>query len=578
MRDLPTLVLQLGASSARRFSADGVEERIRGPGGGLARALDSGGQATALQALLPGERLLLEDGPLLFGLERRSEEAVERVRWGSGPALEAVYAVPPATRKAAPAGMAEPLPVSQGSAGFRERYGVRAAYAAGPLAYGVSGPAMVSALAREHLLGFLGTTGLDLDTIRANMAALAALGPGLSAGVALPQHGEERRQQEEVLSMARLLDLRSALTWATAPPSPELVRFKVSGLSRGPDGQIRSRHRLFVALANLESAEPWMCPAPGELLDALLARGQITAAERALARRVPVADDLIAEGHAGGRTERWPLMALVPCLIRLRDRVASRERYDEGGVRTHIGAAGEIGDPWSMHAAFGLGADFVVTGTINATAAEAATSLRVKEMLAEAGVADCRTAPAADRFETGGRVQVLSRGSRFAQQAEHLYELYRRHRGVDDIPEGERRQVERTIFHRTLEEVWAEILQDLSARRPQEAQLAEEDPRHRMALIFRWYLDMSVRWGISGTPGRARDYQVWCGPAVGAFNDWVRGTWLEPLVARRVVTIADALLEGAAAVAREGLATAMGLASAAGDERSARPKLVSRAG
>lgn len=364
--------------------------------------------------------------------------------------------------------------------------------------------------------------------------------------------------------MARLLDLRCAQTWATAPPSPELVRYKVSGLRRGPDGRIRSKNRLFVALTNLESAEPWMCPAPGDLLESLYMRGQISSGELALARRVPVADDLIAEGHGGGRTERWPLMALVPCLLRLRDRIAAREGFSREGVWTHVGAAGELGDPASLHAAFGLGADFVVTGTINAAAVEAATSFRVKEMLAEAGVGDCRTAPASDRFETGGRVQVLSRGTRFAQQAEHLYELYRRYRSIDDIPPGLRRQVERTTFHRTLNEVWAEVLPDLEARRPEEVQLAHEDPRHRMALIFRWYLDMSVRWGIAGTPGRARDYQVWCGPAVGLFNDWVRGTWLEPLVARRVVTLADALLNGAAEVARLSLGRATGEAPTPG--------------
>ncbi len=537
MRDLQSLANLLGASTARRLCADGHDEQAAGPGGGLARALELGGRGRVLASLRAGERLSVRDGALSVVWERRRHEALERVSWSGGPNLDALIPLEPEA--------AEPAALP-GAASFRARYGLRDAYAAGPLAYGVSGPAMVGALARGGLLGFLGTTGLDLETIRADIATLASQGPGLRAGIALPQHGEDRRQQEEVLSLARLLDLRCALTWATAPPSPELVRFKVAGLTRGPDGQIRSRNRLIVALTNLDSAEPWMSPPPGELLEALHTRGQITASEMALARRLPVADDVIAEAHAGGRTERWPLLALVPCLLRLRDRLAAREGAS-AGARIHVGAAGEIGDPASLKAAFALGSDFVVTGTINATAVEAATSLRVKEMLAEAGVADCRTAPSLDRFETGGRVQVLARGTRFAQNAEHIYDLYRHYRGIEDIPEGEARQVERTILRRSMSEVWAEIAADLAQRRPEELQLAEEDPRHRMALVFRWYLDMSARWGVAGTRGRTRDYQIVCGPAVGLFNDWVRGTWLEPLVARRVVAIADALLDGASA-------------------------------
>lgn len=546
MLDPTRLALQLGCARVLRVSTEGATAEARAPGGGLAGALDRGAARAALGLLAEGERLVLEDGELAVSLDRRRYEGVQRVLIGGRLVLEELLDLErprPSERAARPC----PGPGELGAASFRARHGLRAAYAAGPLPQGVSGPALVSALARAGLLGFIGSTGLDLEAIRGAVASVAALAQGWPAGVALPQHGEERRAQEELLSLARLLDLRHVHCWATTPPTPELVRFRASGLSRGPDGSVRARHHLFVAVSNLDAAEPWLRPPSGEILDLLLARGQISEAERALAARAPVADELVAEGHAGGRTERWPLMALLPCLLRRRARAEAAEGYEEG-LRTHVGAAGELGDPASLHAAFALGADFVVTGTLNATTVEAATSLRVKEMLAEAGVADCRTAPAADRFETGGRVQVLSRGTRFPQHAEHLYDVYRRYRGLDEIPEGERRLIERSVLHRPIADIWAEIEADLRERRPVEAQLALEDPRHRMALVFRWYLDMSARWAVAGSPGRVRDYQVWCGPAVGLFNDWVKGTWLEPLAARKVVAVADALLDGAASL------------------------------
>jgi hypothetical protein len=71
-----------------------------------------------------------------------------------------------------------------------------------------------------------------------------------------------------------------------------------------------------------------------------------------------------------------------------------------------------------------------------------------------------------------------------------------------------------------------------------------------MALVFRWYLGSSSRWAIAGTPSRRADYQIWCGPAMGAFNTWVAGTFLAEPSQRGVVQIALNLLEGAAQITR----------------------------
>ena len=71
-----------------------------------------------------------------------------------------------------------------------------------------------------------------------------------------------------------------------------------------------------------------------------------------------------------------------------------------------------------------------------------------------------------------------------------------------------------------------------------------------MALVFRWYLGLSSKWAIWGEAPRRLDYQIWCGPAMGAFNDWVRGSFLEAPANRTVVQIALNLLEGAAAITR----------------------------
>lgn len=588
MRDWNAILHHVGAASARVSTAEGASVEVHGAGGGLKATLERRGAAGLGRLLEEGESLELQDGALRLWVERRRWEALIRVSVGAGPALEELVTLPAASpgrpvqdltealhdpelplrlqsagrweeQPAEPVTIPPVPPGSLGAASFRERHGLRAAYVAGPIGYGVTGPAFVSALGRAQLLGFFGTSGLDPDAIIDGLAALAAETGGAPAGVALPAHTDDRRLVELVLVQSRLLDLRRVLAYASAPPSPELIRFRASGLRRMPDGRLLVRNRLFVQVHNPDAAEAWMRPPSAEILDALVARGQITVPEASLARRLPVAEDIIAEAPPGARSERWPLFALLPSMQRLRARLLDEEGYASRGVRIHLGASGEMGDPATVHAAFHLGADFVVTGNINQTTVEAATSLRVKELLAEANVSDCRGAPSHDRFEVGGRVQVLSRGTRFPQQAERLYDLYKRHAGLGDIPADERASVEKGVFHRPLEELCEELLTDLQLKRPEEADLAVEDPRHQMALLFRWYLDQSARWAVAGTPGRRRDYQIWCGPAVGLFNDWVRGTWLQPLVARRAVAVADALLRGAAVLARVRLAAARGV-------------------
>ena len=87
-------------------------------------------------------------------------------------------------------------------------------------------------------------------------------------------------------------------------------------------------------------------------------------------------------------------------------------------------------------------------------------------------------------------------------------------------------------------------------RDPKEVERAERDPRHKMALVFRAYLGLSSRWAIAGDSNRKMDYQIWCGPAMGAFNRWTRGSFLADPEARTVVQVARNLMEGAAVVTR----------------------------
>ena len=153
-------------------------------------------------------------------------------------------------------------------------------------------------------------------------------------------------------------------------------------------------------------------------------------------------------------------------------------------------------------------------------------------------------------FELGVQVQVLKRGTMFAPRAAKLYEVYRSHASLDELAPELRRRIEQEVLRASLDEVWSETRRFWGQRDPAEVARAERDPKHKMALAFRWYLGKASRWAIEGDPDRRTDYQIWCGPAMGAFNRWVEGSFLADPANRTVAQIARNLLEGAAVVTR----------------------------
>jgi len=193
-----------------------------------------------------------------------------------------------------------------------------------------------------------------------------------------------------------------------------------------------------------------------------------------------------------------------------------------------------------------MGAEYIVTGSINQSCVEAGTSTHIKQLLAGAGMADMMMAPAGDMFEMGVKVQVLKRGTLFPMRALKLFELYKSYEAIEGMPSEETEKLEKQVFKKPLEAVWQETIAYFSKRDPDVINKAIEDPKRKMALIFRWYLGQSSRWAKIGEQGREMDYQIWCGPAMGAFNDWVSGSYLEKPENRRVADVAHFMMNGAA--------------------------------
>ena len=434
-------------------------------------------------------------------------------------------------------------PESLGDRDFLAAHGVRQAYATGAMANGIASASLVIALSRAGYLASLGAAGLLPDKVDQALARIRRETAGTPFACNLIHSPSEPAMERAAVRLFLHHRVRCVEASAFMDLTPQLVHYRAAGLVRDGDGAVRAEHRLIAKVSRAEVAEYFLRPAPPAILQALVWDGSITAEQAELAARVPMADDITAEADSGGHTDRRPLVVLLPELIALRDRIQRELGYPR---QVRVGAAGGIGTPVAAATAFALGAAYVVTGSVNQSCVEADQSARAKDLLAAAGTSDCVMAPSSDMFELGVEVQVLRRGTMFAGRAKRLYELYRANDSIESLADDERGELENRVFQRALSDVWQDCVHFFTERDPEQIRRAEDNPKRRMALIFRWYLGRSSGWSIQGTPERAADYQIWCGPAMGAFNQWATGTYLATPANRGVVDVATHIMRGAA--------------------------------
>ncbi|GGR96732.1 polyketide biosynthesis protein PksE [Streptomyces humidus] len=479
------------------------------------------------------------------------------------PAAVSVHAAVPgdATAPAAPEPelVRDPAAARLGSAEFRQDHGVRYAYLAGSMFRGVSSVELVARLGRAGLRGYFGAGGLDLGTVEKALTELART-PGLDGryGVNL-LHDLTRPGAEDALTDLLLRhDVRHVEAAAFTTVTPAIVRYRFTGAHRAADGAPVAVRTLVAKCSRPEVAAHFMAPPAEELLRRLVSEGLLTPSEADAARGLPVAQDICVEGDSAGHTDGGVSLALVPTTAALAERLTARHGYAR---RLRVGACGGLGTPEAVAAAFVLGADFVVTGSVNQCSPQAGTSDAVKDLLAAVDVQDTAYAPAGDLFELGSRVQVVRKGTLFAARANKLYQLYRGHGGLDDLDQATRTWLERDCLRAPLDQAWKQTCAHYrDTGRVHELERAERDPRHRMALLFKSYFARTNRAAQEGDPAERANYQVHCGPAAGAFNRCVRGTALEPWPERHVERIADLLMTGAARVLGERLAAYAGTA------------------
>jgi len=434
---------------------------------------------------------------------------------------------------------------SLGSEVFRRRFGLTYAYMAGGMYRGVASAELVITMGKAGFLSFFGAGGLSTAKIEANIVRIQSeLNAGQPYGMNLLANYDYPAEEDAVVDLYLKHGIRNVEAAAFMQMTPALVRFRLQGLRTDARNRVVCDHRVIAKVSRPEVARAFMSPPPAMIVDRLLQRRLVTPQQAELAQRVPMSHDICVEADSGGHTDGGIPAVMLPPLLRMRDEMQRMHCYEEPLC---MGLAGGIGGPEAAAAAFLLGADFILTGSVNQCTVEAGMSADGKSMLQEMDIHDTEYAPAGDMFELGAQIQVMKKSVFFPARANKLFSLYRHYDGLDDIPERTRRQLEGTFFKKSFEEIWQETAAYFrSVNREHEIAKAEANAKHKMALVFRWYFAYSSRIAMQGEGSDRVNYQIHTGPALGSFNQWVKGTELEHWSERHVDRIAIKIMDAAA--------------------------------
>jgi trans-AT polyketide synthase/acyltransferase/oxidoreductase domain-containing protein len=430
-----------------------------------------------------------------------------------------------------------------GCDGFRKDYGLDYAYVASAMYRGIASVTMVVRMINAGFMAYFGAGGFTPEELEDKIRQVKAqLREPEKAGFNLLCDLDNPARELETVRLYLKHDIRRVEAAAYLQMTEALVYYRVAGLSRNPStGEVVAAHKIMAKVSRPEVAEAFMSPPPRELLEGLLAKGLITPVQASLAEKIPMAGEICVEADSGGHTDCGNPTVIFPAIYTLMRRMQQQYGY---ATPLRIGLAGGIGTPESATSAFAMGADFILTGSINQCTVEAGTSDVAKDLLQQMNIQDTAYAPAADMFEIGAKVQVLKKGVFFPARANKLFSLYQQYGALEEIPQDIFNQIEQRFFGRSCAEIWEERRQYLARKgRHAEIEEAEKRPKLKMANVFKWYFHQGTQSALKGDLNGKINFQIQTGPALGSFNQWVKGTELESWRKRHVDEIAVKIME-----------------------------------
>lgn len=427
---------------------------------------------------------------------------------------------------------------------FQERYHSRLSYYAGSMANGVSSIEMVKKMANASILSIFGSGGYANETLREKLVELkSSIESGKPYGVCYIANINDERKELEQAKLFVDAQVPVIEVAACTSITKSLVYLRLSGIYFDEEKKtIKFPRRLIGKCSRIEVAKQFMSKPPKEYVDELVQEGMLTKQEALIASRVSMTDDIAVEADSGGHTDQAKMEAIVPTIIGLRDSLVEKYQYQEDIM---VGCGGGIGSAKAVADALALGADFILTGSINQCTFESGASKAVKDILCELGENETGYAIAGDMFEIGAKVQVVAKQSKFIERANTLYQMFMEYDSLEEIPEDKKKEIEHNYFKKSFKDVWKEIVEYKKRRNPKDLEEAATNKRFKMALFIKWYHAHCNKMTLEGNVEESDNFEIFCGPAMALFNKELKGTKLEHWQDRHVDEIAQLLMEKA---------------------------------
>lgn len=430
---------------------------------------------------------------------------------------------------------------SLGSKEYRKKHNVNYAYATGGMYKAIASKELVVTMAKAGFMSYFGSGGLKISEIEEAIREInGRLTDDRPFGINLLHNHIVSENEDRIIDLLLKYRVRNVELAAFTNITPALVYYKLNGICENKNGEIYTTNKITAKLSRLKIAKSFLSPPPRAIVNELLRKQKISKKQAELSRFVSVADNICIESDSAGHTDRRVALVMIPAMARLRDEITEKYKYTG---KVCIGAAGGIGTPEAAAASFIMGADFIVTGSINQCTVESGAHENVKNLLEKMGVEDTEYCPTGDMLEEGAIIQVLKKGVLFPARAKKIQHLYRIHNSIDEIDDETKQHIENKYFNRSFSDVYEEITTLFSR---EAIERAEKNPKQKMALILKMYFYDSIRFAYGGARQNKVNYQIHTSPALGAFNHWVKGSKYEGWRNRNVDKIAEMLMAATA--------------------------------
>lgn len=436
--------------------------------------------------------------------------------------------------------------INLGSGIFKKEYNVKYTYLVGSMYSGISSKEMVVKLGRSYMLGFLGTKEMSIKDIEKNILWIQKeLNKSEPYGLNLFHSMNENLEKEQV-ELYLKHNVRVIETAGFFSLTPALVRYRLQGLLRGENGEVICKNKIIAKISRPEEAELFMNPAPEVVVEKLLEEGLVTKEQAMLSKYIPMSYDICVEADSGWKTNRKMANVLLPSIQALREQVQRKHQYP---IQIRVGLAGGIGTPQAAASAYIMGADFIMTGSINQCTIEAGTSEIVKDLLQKINVHDTDYLPITDILQSIEQVQILKKDVMFLERSNKLYDLYKRYDMLEDIPQKIVKKIEKDYFRKSLKEVCNED----KNREIVIEQDSEKKSKQEILQLYEYYYKQGIKLSLEGNSLYQENFQIHTGSSLGAFNQWIKGTYIENWKQRHVDEIGILIMDEAIQILKKNM-------------------------